>query len=128
MKKKLSISAILISILIFIFISYQITNIGLKQQNKNETNNEIKTKVENILNKHNPDGIWLLNEIKSFPNEITTNKKTIKWDSIDPIDKYVQSSKLKEILFSLGTLIHESTHIYHSRASFVDIKNKNLDN
>lgn len=126
MKKKLSLTAIVISISVFIFIFYGIKNDGLKKQNK--TKNEIKTKVEDILNKHHHDGIWLIKQIESLPSEFTINdKKTIKWDVIDPINKYVHSSKLKEILFSLGTLIHESSHIYHSRAFFVDIKEKNLD-
>lgn len=98
-----------------------------KQQSQSKLRQDIHNQVHTILEQHHPDGQWLLQAINQLPLSVKLDDDTtIKWRKNDPVERYLPSPELKDILLRLGTLIHESSHQYHFRAGLLEAAHQRL--
>lgn len=80
----------------------------------------IEQQVHTLLQQHHPDGLWLLEALQALPLKLEVGaNSSISWQAVDPVAMYVRGPELASILFELDTLIHEGSHIYHSRAGSI---------
>lgn len=87
------------------------------EQQAAEFEHTVQVRVNALLKQHYTEGLWLLEQIKNLPEEVKVNANhTLSWKKTDPITLYVHKPDLESILFDIDTLIHESSHMYHSHS------------
>jgi len=97
--------------------AYWLWPIWQAQQQATQLQQTIQTQVDTLLEQHHPDGLWLLGQLKTLPLKVQTGTdSSISWKAVDPVAMYVRRPDLESMLFDLVTLMHEGSHIYHSRA------------
>ncbi|PKL80033.1 MAG: hypothetical protein CVV27_01040 [Candidatus Melainabacteria bacterium HGW-Melainabacteria-1] len=107
--------------------AYWFWTIWQAQQQAAQFQQAIQTQVDTLLQQHHPDGLWLIGQLKTLPLKVQLDAdSTIEWKAVDPVAVYVSRPELESVLFDLGTLLHEGSHIYHSRAGLVKAVSQQL--
>ncbi len=81
----------------------------------------------NLLKKYNKDGYYIITEYIKAPSKYKFGSSTVTVMKRNGFKRYIHGKKKKDVVNSLGTVVHEMNHAFTSIMAYQKIKRKDFE-